>query len=97
MTGDATSATVSMSNGEIAAYFYRLADALAAKGELRFKIAAYRRAAQAMETDERSIVALWQRGELRSIAGVGDAIEKKIGEILTTGRLRALDEASKQD
>lgn len=95
--GDVTQAVnPAMSNEDIASFFLRLADALEAKGELRFKIAAYRKAAQAMAADERSIVTLWQNGELRSIKGVGDAIEKKIGEILTTGRLRVLDELTQQ-
>ncbi len=97
MTETEESVRLQMSNSDVAAYFYKLADALEAKGELRFKVNAYRRAAKAMEQEPRSVAALWQAGELRSISGVGEAIEKKIGEILTTGRLRALDALVKED
>ena len=75
-----------MTNKDVAAVFHRLAAALENKGELVFKVAAYRKAAAAIERDERSVAALWQAGQARSIPGVGEAIEKKIGEILTTAR-----------
>ena len=81
-----------MTNQEVADIFYRLADLLEIKGEMIYKISAYRKAADSIMHDGRDIAALWQAGQARTIAGVGDAIEKKIGEILSTGRLRLLDE-----
>ena len=81
-----------MTNKEVADIFYRLADLLEIKGEVIYKVVAYRRAAESIAQDDREIADLWRAGQLRTIRGVGEAIEKKIAEILSTGRLRLLDE-----
>jgi len=81
-----------MTNKEVADIFSRLADLLEIKGEVVYKIVAYRKAADAIARDSRDITTLWHDKQLRTIPGVGEAIEKKIGEILTTGHLQLLDE-----
>lgn len=83
-----------MTNKDVAEIFNRLADLLEIKGEVVYKIVAYRRAADSIAHDGRDINQVWREGKLRTIAGVGEAIEKKIAEILGTGRLRLLDETA---
>jgi DNA polymerase (family 10) len=77
-----------MTNPEIVAVFRDIANLLEKKKENWFKIRSYRKAAEEIEklTDELSRLA--EDGKLREIPGVGQAIEKKITEILSTGRLQ---------
>ncbi len=76
-----------MTNREIAEIFQRIADMLDILGENRFKVLAYRRAAENILNLGQDLRACWQAGTLREIPGIGEAIEEKIGELLTTGRL----------
>lgn len=84
-----------MNNYQIARVFTRIGDLMEIQGENPFKIRAYRTAAQAMQEMTESLEVLAERGELKSIPGVGDAIADKTREILETGtcklyeRLRA--------
>ncbi|KAF5075882.1 MAG: DNA polymerase/3'-5' exonuclease PolX [Methanoculleus horonobensis] len=75
-----------VTNVEVAAILYEVADLLEIKG-VRFKPQAYRRAALAIETLPESIGDLERRGDLDEIPGVGRAIAAKIREILETGSL----------
>ncbi|MFN3652166.1 MAG: DNA polymerase/3'-5' exonuclease PolX [Armatimonadota bacterium] len=74
-----------MNNYAVARVFSRIADLMEIKGENAFKIRAYRNAAQTMQELTESLEVLAERGELRSIPGVGDAIADKTRDILTTG------------
>ena len=74
-------------NTEIAKIFQDIADLLELKGELQFKVRAYQRAARAIESLPVPIEKLLEEGKLRDIPGIGEAIEKKIKEIVETGRL----------
>ncbi len=76
-----------MDNLEIANVFYRIAAMLEIKGGDRFRVGAYRRAAEAIESIGGDIAALWRAGRLRDIPGVGQAISAKIDELLRTGKL----------
>lgn len=76
-----------MTNQEIAQIFYELADMLEVKGENRFRVQAYRRAADQIAGHVRSMADLAAEGKLEEIPGVGEAIAKKIVEILETGQL----------
>jgi len=80
-----------MTNQEVAAIFYQLAWRTSLKGEPVFKTAAYRKVARAIAQEPRPLAELRAQGQLRQIPGVGDKIEAKIGEILDTGRLGALE------
>ncbi len=57
------------------------------KGESPFKSIAYANAARRLETLEEDLEELVRRGELTSIKGIGDALSKKITELVTTGHL----------
>ncbi|MBI3412847.1 MAG: DNA polymerase/3'-5' exonuclease PolX [Candidatus Aenigmarchaeota archaeon] len=75
-----------MKNAEIAKILYEIADILEMQA-VEFKPRAYRRAAQSIETLQRDITEIWHEEKLRTIPGVGEAIEEKISEYLETGRL----------
>jgi DNA polymerase (family 10) len=76
-----------MTNKELAAIFAAIADLLEIKGEVIYKILAYRRAAQTLAEHGRSVAEVWKEGKLRDIPGVGQAIAEKIDELLSTGQL----------
>ncbi len=83
-----------MKNAEIAKMLYEIADILEMQG-VEFKPRAYRRAAQSIETLQRDIGEIWRAGKLRTIPGVGEAIEEKISEYLSTGRLTYYEKLKK--
>jgi DNA polymerase (family X) len=81
-----------MNNQEVAHTFSLLADMLDIEGkENRFAILAYRRAAEQIANLDRDINIIAQAGELRSIAGIGQAIADKITSLLNTGSFELLD------
>ncbi|UCE81404.1 MAG: DNA polymerase/3'-5' exonuclease PolX [Methanobacteriota archaeon] len=79
-----------MQNSYVASVFYEIAALLELQG-VAFKPQAYRRAASAIEQLEIDIAAAVEAGTHRSIPGVGDAIAKKIEELVETGKLDYLD------
>jgi DNA polymerase (family X) len=81
-----------MKNAELADLFARMADLMEVLGENRFKIAAYRRGADAIRGLAEDIEKVAARGELRGIAGVGEAISGKIVQYLETGRVERYEE-----
>lgn len=85
-----------LSNAEVAATFNRLADLLAIRGENRFKVVAYRRAAESIGQVGEPLAAIRQRGGLEEIPGVGEEIAEKIGDLLDTGSFRLLREVEGQ-
>jgi DNA polymerase (family 10) len=76
-----------MKNSEVAKVFEDIADFLELKGEIPFKIRAYQKAVRSIEHLPVELEQLMKEGRLREIPGVGEAIAKKITELLTTGRL----------
>jgi DNA polymerase (family 10) len=76
-----------MNNREIASIFDEIADILAIKGENPFKIRAYQKVSGVIKELGEELSAISGRGELRQIDGIGEAIAKKIGELLSTGKL----------
>ena len=57
------------------------------KGESPFKSLAYTNAARRLETLDEDLEELVRRGDLKSVKGIGDALNRKITELVTTGRL----------
>jgi DNA polymerase (family 10) len=78
------------SNQELAGIFQKIADLLEIKGELIYKILAYRKAADSLENLGIDASALRQQGRLTEIPGVGKAIAEKIDELFSTGSLEFL-------
>jgi len=76
-----------MNNRQVADILYDIADMLEIKGEIIYKSIAYRRAADNILNLGRDINDVWRDGKLREIPGVGEALAKKLDELLRTGRL----------
>jgi DNA polymerase (family 10) len=76
-----------MNNQQIAAVFADIAQRLELKKDNIFKIRAYRKAARSIEELPVDIEQLAREGRLREVPGVGEAIAKKITELVTTGKL----------
>lgn len=76
-----------MDNSEVARILYEIADILELQG-VKFKPQAYRKAARSIESLEESIETY---DDYTAISGVGEAIAKKIDEIVRTGRLEYLE------
>jgi DNA polymerase (family 10) len=79
-------------NRAIAERFTQIADMLEIKGELIFRINAYRRAARAVEGLTEDIAEIAGRGELGQIPGIGKATAEKVVEFLATGTMKAYEE-----
>ncbi len=85
-----------MTNKELSETFATIADLLEIKGEVIYKILAYRRAAQTLSEYGRNVSDVWKAGKLKDIPGVGDAIAEKIDELLRTGQLGFLEKLKKE-
>jgi DNA polymerase (family 10) len=80
-----------LTNQQLADIFRRIADLLEIKGEVIYKILAYRKAADSLENLGSDVSGFWREGKLTEIPGVGKAISEKIDELLTTGKLEFLE------
>lgn len=79
-------------NAEIAAIFEGLAMLLERKKDSVFKIRAYRRVAQViMELPFSLEERVAQGGDLRDIPGIGEAIDKKVREYISTGSVQTYE------
>ena len=76
-----------MKNSEIAKVFQDIADLLELKGENPFKIRAYQRVVRSIEHLPVEVEQLVKEDRLKEIPGAGEAITKKITELVTTGKL----------
>jgi DNA polymerase (family 10) len=81
-----------MTNVEIARIFKEIADMLGLKGEDWFKIRAYLKVVQSIGQMTEPVENMVREGRARQIPGVGDAIEKKLNELITTGVLTLHEE-----
>ncbi len=77
-----------MTNLEIAAVFRGIASLLEKKKENWFKIRAYRKVADEIGKLQVELSLLASEGRLKEVPGVGEAIAKKITEMLSTGKLQ---------
>lgn len=84
-----------MRNKEVAQILYEMADLLELKNENVFKVRAYSRAAQAVETLSKPIEEVAKEGSLEEIPGVGRGIAEKIMEFLETGKIKEYDKLKK--
>lgn len=82
-----------MKNKEIAAIFERIADALEIKGEVAFKVLAYRKASRILDDLSENIETISREKRLRQISGIGSGIAEKIEEYIKTGQMKKYEEA----
>ncbi len=80
-----------MTNAEIAAAFEEIAELLKLKKENIFKIRSYQKVARSVKELSQDVEQLAAKGRLKEIPGVGKAIDKKLTELVTTGKLDFLD------
>ena len=80
-----------MKNVEIARLFDLMADLLEIRGDNPFRIRAYRRAAQSLESFGEDVEVVAREGRLGEVPGVGKDLADKIGEYLRTGRMKDVD------
>ncbi|HEY92282.1 MAG TPA: DNA polymerase/3'-5' exonuclease PolX [Dehalococcoidia bacterium] len=76
-----------MKNSEVAKVFQDIADLLELKGENQFKIRAYQKVVRSIEHLPVEVEQLVAEDKLKGVPGVGEAITKKITELVTTGHL----------
>jgi len=77
-----------MNNKQIAKLLRSVAAAYEVKGADKFKVAAYERAATAVEHATSDLKNLWDDGELSSLAGVGASIASHLDELFRTGKVK---------
>lgn len=82
-----------MKNKELADFLARIGDALEIKGEIGFKVIAYRKAARILKDLTEDIEKIAQEKRLQDIPGIGSGIAKKIEEYLKTGEMKKYKEA----
>lgn len=83
-------------NNQLADIFDKIASLLEIKGEVIYKILAYRKAAESLRSQSQEAVELWKKGQLKEIPGVGKAIAEKIDELFTTGELGFLNKLTEE-
>jgi len=82
-----------MTNADVAKVFDEIADLLEMKGENQFKIRAYRQAARTIKKLPGEVEQMVRNGDsLQDIPGVGEAIAKKIGDLVKAGHVKVHDE-----
>ena len=76
-----------MNNKQVAKVFQDIADLLELKGENPFKIRAYQKVVRSIEHLPVEVEQLVREDRLKEIPGAGEAIIKKITELITSGKL----------
>ncbi|MDH4210567.1 MAG: DNA polymerase/3'-5' exonuclease PolX [candidate division WOR-3 bacterium] len=84
-----------MKNKELARVFDRIADALEFRGEMVFRVLAYRKAARVLDELVEDVEVLHREGRLDELPGIGAGIAKKIVEYLETGKMKKYAEVTK--
>jgi DNA polymerase (family 10) len=77
-----------MTNTEIAKIFQDIAELLKLKKDNIFKIRAYEKVARSINELPVEVEQMVREGRLKEIQGVGEAIAKKITEMVNTGHLQ---------
>ncbi|HHV62042.1 MAG TPA: DNA polymerase/3'-5' exonuclease PolX [Firmicutes bacterium] len=85
-----------MNNAEIAALFWEISELLELSGDNPFKARAYRHAAEKIESLPEPLSTMYEEGRLGDIEGIGEALKKKLEEIITTGRLRYYEDLNEK-
>ncbi|HLH53565.1 MAG TPA: DNA polymerase/3'-5' exonuclease PolX [Verrucomicrobiae bacterium] len=81
-----------MNKGQVAEVLNQIAVLLELKGENPFKSRAYSNAARALEGLDEPLETVIAENRLGQVPGIGDALQKKITELVATGRLVYFEE-----
>lgn len=85
----------SMNNQEIANLLRSISAAYEVKGEDKFRISAYERAAAAVEHSSSEVKDLWDEHQLENIPGVGPNIASHLDELFRTGKVKHFESVVK--
>jgi DNA polymerase (family 10) len=85
-----------MTNREVTDILTAIGDILEIQGENKFKVIAYRRAAENILNLGEDVRGRWKAGTLRQIPGVGLAIAEKLDELFSTGHMTYYEELQEQ-
>jgi DNA polymerase/3'-5' exonuclease PolX len=83
---------IRVSNPQIAEVLFNIATLLEMQQANPYRIAAYRNAARGVLALGEPVSAILARGERLEIPGLGERLRKKIGELVTTGRMTFYDD-----
>ena len=84
-------ASATAKNFELARLFYEMASLLEARDESVFRVRAYQRGAQTLETLSEDVAIVAARGGLTGLSGIGRDLAARIEEYLATGRIAQLE------
>ncbi len=84
-----------MDKKQVAEILEEIADILELKGEVEFKVRAYRNAARIVRDVKGDLKELVDSGELAKIKGIGPNLFEKIKELVNTGQLKYYEELKK--
>lgn len=85
-----------MKNREIAQIFREMGEFLEIKGDNPFKIRAYYKAVQNIESLTEDIEKIVREDRLRELPGIGEKLALKIKEYITTGKMYAYEKLKKE-
>src|SRR3954468_4062348 len=85
-----------MGNSEIAQTLEAYAALLDLAGAGYYTARAYRRAAELIRETRAPVAELVQAGRARELRGIGPGIERRLEELVTTGRLAELEELERE-
>ncbi len=85
-----------MNNIEVAHFLSQIADILEITGANQFRVIAYRRSSQVIETLSKDINQIYQQNALEQIPGVGKGIADIIKDLIETGKCKELEKLKKR-
>src|SRR5262249_56586933 len=83
-------------NAELAAQLDRFASLLELAGSSPYTSRAYRRAADLIRSTPAPVAELVRAGRVRDLRGIGPGIERRLRELVETGRLAELEELERE-
>jgi len=86
-----------MTNQEIADILRHISEILDIQGENPFKIRAYIKAAETVEGLTYQLSSLEDKSKMKELPGIGEAIAKKMTELLETGKLKYYEDLKKSE
>jgi DNA polymerase (family X) len=78
-------------NAEVVSMLWEIAELLDLTGDNPFKVRAYQRAAQIIDTLPTPVSELWRRGELGTLHGIGPHTAQRIAQFMETGTCDELE------
>ena len=81
-----------MTNKEVVKILRNVAAAYEVHGKLFFKVAAYNKAADAIEQSPSDVKELWEEKKLGTLSGIGASFEKYLDELFKTGKVKHFEE-----